>query len=108
MPKLYTGVLERWSSSKGFGFIRPDDGGEDVFCHVTELAHKDDKLHNGDILEFEIIEEKRRRGKPRAIYIEIKEAGRGGSRSRSRSRGGRGGGGRRQRYRSHSTCFFLH
>lgn len=84
----------RWNGDKGFGFIRPDDGGEDLFCHVTGLLDGEGSVLEGDIVRFKITYDERK-GKDRAIDVEIKGGGGGGrrrDRSRSRGRGGEGGG----------------
>jgi CspA family cold shock protein len=36
-----TGTIMQFDSAKGYGFIKPDDGGKDLFLHVTELRHPD-------------------------------------------------------------------
>merc|ERR1719253_1062514 len=85
------GVMQRWNSEKGFGFIRPNDGGEDLFCHATGLLDGDGSVRDGDEVQFRISYDERK-GKDRAVDVEV-AGGRGGSgRDRSRSRGRSGGG----------------
>lgn len=35
---LISGVVLWFKAQKGYGFVKPDDGGADVFVHVAELA----------------------------------------------------------------------
>ena len=37
-PGLVTGVVLWFKPQRGYGFVKPDDGGADVFIHVAELA----------------------------------------------------------------------
>eukprot|EP00931_Biecheleriopsis_adriatica_P019913 TRINITY_DN1343_c0_g1_i3.p1 TRINITY_DN1343_c0_g1~~TRINITY_DN1343_c0_g1_i3.p1 ORF type:complete len:182 (-),score=45.49 TRINITY_DN1343_c0_g1_i3:158-703(-) len=99
MPR---GTMVRWHDDKGFGFIKPNDGSDDVFCHVSALLDGDGSVRDGDEVSFKV-EYDDRKGKDRAKDVErVGGGGGGGSRSRSppprRSsppprRGGGGGGG---------------
>ncbi len=49
------GTVEFFKDDKGFGFIRPDNGGNDVFVHHSSIQMDGFKtLKKGDRVEFEI------------------------------------------------------
>ena len=52
---MATGTLKWFNYSKGFGFITPDDGGEDLFAHFSALEASYYKvLKEGDKVSFEV------------------------------------------------------
>ncbi|MET8649266.1 MULTISPECIES: cold-shock protein [Nocardia] len=60
------GKLVSFDSSRGFGFIRPEDGGPDVFVHVNDIGLDEDELRQGRVFEFDVTEGDRG---PKAINL---------------------------------------
>ena len=54
---MATGKVKFFNDEKGFGFIKPDDGGNDIFVHVTGIEAG--SLAENDQVEYEIGEGKR-------------------------------------------------
>ncbi len=49
------GIVKWFNAEKGFGFITPDDGGEDLFVHHTNIAMEGFRsLDQGQKVEYEV------------------------------------------------------
>ncbi len=54
------GTVKWFNSNKGFGFINPDDGGDDLFVHHSEIKTNGyASLDEGQKVEFEVGEGKK-------------------------------------------------
>ena len=52
---MQNGTVKWFNSQKGFGFIQPDDGGSDVFVHVSAVERAGlGSLSEGQKLSFEV------------------------------------------------------
>jgi CspA family cold shock protein len=58
--KMPTGTVKFFNSTKGFGFIAPEDGGKDVFVHVSAVEAAGLRtLNEGQKVKFDIQPDKR-------------------------------------------------
>lgn len=54
---MSTGQVKWFNSAKGFGFILPDEGGDDLFAHYSAIEMEGYKtLKAGQAVSFEIVE----------------------------------------------------
>jgi cold shock protein len=52
--QMTTGTVKWFNATKGFGFIQPDDGGNDVFVHISAVERAGmGSLNEGQKLSFE-------------------------------------------------------
>ena len=57
---MSTGKVKWFNDSKGFGLICPDDGGDDLFVHHSEIVSQGyASLQEGQSVEFEVGEGKK-------------------------------------------------
>lgn len=65
-----TGTVKFFNTEKGFGFIRPDGGGSDVFVHVTAVERSGiGSLGEGMRVSYETEPDKRGKG-PKAVQLQ--------------------------------------
>ncbi|MBI5165057.1 MAG: cold-shock protein [Magnetospirillum sp.] len=65
---MSTGTVKWFNSTKGFGFIQPDDGSADVFVHISAVERAGlSNLAEGQKLSYEL--EQGRTGKMAAINL---------------------------------------
>lgn len=66
---MANGTVKFFNDDKGFGFITPDNGGTDVFVHVSALQ-RGGSLKDGDKVSFEIGQD-RKTGKSKAENVSV-------------------------------------
>jgi CspA family cold shock protein len=66
---MSTGTVKWFNATKGFGFIQPDDGGKDVFVHISAVEKAGiGGLNEGQRVRFEVVSE---RGKLAAANLAL-------------------------------------
>jgi CspA family cold shock protein len=68
---MATGTVKWFNGTKGFGFIAPDDGGKDVFVHISAVERAGiGHLNEGQKVEFEVVAD-RKTGKSSADNLKL-------------------------------------
>ncbi|MCO5551515.1 hypothetical protein L7F22_005019 [Adiantum nelumboides] len=93
-PQKKSGKVKWFNTQRGFGFIEPDEGGEDLFVHQTSIVSEGFRsLADGEPVEFTVEEDAEGRSKALEVTgpngAPVKGSGGYG---RGRGRGGGGGG----------------
>jgi len=67
---MATGIVKWFNATKGFGFIQPDDGGADVFVHVSAVERSSlGSINEGQKIGYEL-ERDQRSGKMSAGQLQ--------------------------------------
>ena len=67
---MSNGTVKWFNATKGYGFIQPEDGGADVFVHISDVERAGIKnLREGDKLSYELMQGQR--GKVSATNLKL-------------------------------------
>jgi CspA family cold shock protein len=67
---MSTGTVKWFNEQKGYGFIQPDDGGKDVFVHISAVQRSGlQGLRDGQKVQYEL-QADRRTGKDAAVNLQ--------------------------------------
>ena len=70
-PMAMAGTVKFFNAERGYGFIKPDDGGRDVFVHITAVERAGLKaLNEGQRVSFDVEPDKKGKG-PKAVNLVI-------------------------------------
>jgi cold shock protein len=70
--KKIKGVLKTWKADRGFGFIKPEDGGQDIFIHISSINQANRRPVRGDVIYYDIAKDTQ--GKFKAVNATIEGA----------------------------------
>lgn len=56
-PGLRRGQLIKWKDEKGFGFIKPVDGSQEIFLHISEVKDSTRRPQIGDTIYYHVVAE---------------------------------------------------
>ncbi|MAV48050.1 MAG: cold-shock protein [Alphaproteobacteria bacterium TMED89] len=70
---METGTVKWFNETKGYGFIEPSAGGQDVFVHISEVQRSGlSGLNDGQAISYELKVDSAR-GKTSAVNLQIEQ-----------------------------------
>ena len=67
---MATGTVKWFNPTKGYGFIQPQEGGRDVFVHISAVERAGlSSLNEGQVLNYELVSN---RGKESAANLKVR------------------------------------
>jgi CspA family cold shock protein len=68
---MLTGKVKMWNASKGFGFLTPDAGGNDIFVHISRCCDGIEELREGQRVQFVERSSRRKPGTYEAADVRV-------------------------------------
>ena len=70
MSRMKVGTCKFFREDKGYGFLAPDDGGNDVFVHIQEVTRSGlSVLKEGDRVIFDVAASRKKVGSVNAVNL---------------------------------------
>jgi CspA family cold shock protein len=66
---MESGVIRKWIGDRGYGFIKPDAGGADVFVHATSFP-RGVEPHEGARVTYDLANDERS-GRSKAVNVRL-------------------------------------
>jgi uncharacterized membrane protein YsdA (DUF1294 family)/cold shock CspA family protein len=85
MPSASRGKLISWKPDRAFGFIRPDEGGADVFVHLRDFGRIARPPKIGDAISYQRVGDGKGRYRAADVQVEGLQRSAGSMRSRTRT-----------------------
>ena len=65
----YQGRITRWKDDKGFGFITPNGGGEQVFVHISSFANRQRRPQGNELVTYELVVDGKGRAQANTVAV---------------------------------------
>lgn len=65
----YQGRITTWKDDKGFGFITPNGGGEQVFVHISSFSNRQGRPKGNELVTYELTVDSMGRSQTKAVAL---------------------------------------